>query len=213
MARGVRGGLAGAAVVMLLVCGCAAHAAEPRFEAGAFGAWRAGGEFRADADTPEERDVDLDTGGGWGLGFGLYRDPDSFYEFLYSRQATKLDPDDFGPGAPDITVEYYQFGGTLLLGDDPRLRSFVSLTAGAARFQADGYGSETELAISLGTGLRVPVTERFMIDLGVRGYLTFIDQDTRLFCASIDGQGGCLLESSGSSVFQAEASAGFRWLF
>jgi hypothetical protein len=198
---------------MWLVCGCAAHAAEPRFEAGAFGAWRAGGEFRADADTPEERAVDLDTGGAWGIGFGLYRDPDSFYELLYSRQATNLDPDDFGPGAPDITVEYYQFGGTLLLGDDPRLRPFVSLTAGAARFKADGYGSETELAISLGTGLRVPVTERFLIDLGVRGYLTFIDQDTRLFCASIEGQGGCLLESSGSSVFQAEASAGFRWLF
>jgi hypothetical protein len=197
----------------LLVMAPAAAAAEPRFEAGAFGGWRVGGEFRADADTPEERDVDLDEGGSWGVGFGLYRDPDSFYELLYSRQATGLDPGDFGPGAPDITVEYYHFGGTVLLGDDPRLRSFVSLTAGAARFRADGYGSETELSISLGTGLRVPVTERFMIDLGVRGYLSFIDQDTRLFCASIDGQGGCLLESSGSSVLQVEAGAGFRYRF
>ena len=212
MASGTKGGLA-VAVAAFLAYASGAAASEPRFEAGAFGAWRAGGEFRTDADTPEERDVGLETGGGWGLGFGLYRDPDAFYEFLYSRQATELDADDFGPGAPDITVEYYHFGGTLLLGDDPRLRSFVSLTAGAAHFKADGYGSETELSISLGTGLRVPVTERFMIDLGVRGYLTFIDQDTRLFCASIDGQAGCLLESSGSSVFQAEASAGFRWLF
>lgn len=187
--------------------------AEPRFEAGAFGAWRLGGEFRADADTPLERDVDLDASDAWGLNLGLYRDAGSFYELLYSYQGTGLDADDFGPGAPDISVEYYHFGGTVLLGDDPSFDSYVSLTAGAARFKADGYGSETDLSVSLGTGLRVPVTARFTIDLGVRAYLTFIDEDTRLFCASVDGQGGCLLESTGSSVLQAEASAGFRWRF
>ena len=197
----------------LLSAAAVARAETPRFEAGAFGAWRVGGEFTAGADTPEERDVDLEEGGGWGFGLGWYRDPDGFYEFLYSRQATQLDRNDFGPGAPDVTVEYYHLGGTLLLGDDPRLRPFLSLTAGAARFKADGYSAETELSMSLGTGLRLPVTERFMVDLGVRGYLTFIDQDTRLFCASIDGQGGCLLESSGSTVFQVEASAGVRWRF
>lgn len=191
----------------------AATAAESRFEAGAFGAWRLGGEFTAGADTPEEREVDLEESGSWGLSLGLYRDPDSFYEFLYSRQSTRLDRGDFGPGAPDVSAEYYHFGGTLLLGDDPRYRSFVSLTIGAARFKADGFGSETDLSVSLGTGLRVPVTERLAVDFGVRGYVTFIDQDTRLFCTSVGGQGGCLLESSGSSVFQAEASAGFRWRF
>ena len=190
-------------------------AAEPaaKFEVGAFGSWRLGGEFRADADTPTERDVDLESGDAWGLNFGLYRDPDSFYELLYSYQSTGLDPDDFGPGAPDISVEYYHFGGTVLFGDDPRVRSYVSLTAGAARFKADGYGSETDLSASLGTGFRMPVTANFTIDLGVRAYITFIDQDTRLFCTSINGQGGCLLESTGSAVFQAEASAGFRWRF
>ena len=213
MSRGTTRGLAGLLALALVTAAPVAAAAGPGYELGAFGAWRTGGEFRADADTPDERDVGLDDGGGWGVGAGLYRDPDSFYEFLYSRQATSLDADDFGSGAPDITVEYYHFGGTILLGDDPRLRPFLSMTLGATRFRADGFSAETELSVSLGTGLRLPVTERVMVDLGVRGYLTFIDQDTRLFCASINGQGGCLLESSGSSVFQVEASAGLRWLF
>jgi len=44
----------------------------------------------------------------------------------------------------------------------------------------------------------------------VRGYLTFVDQDTRFFCSSIDGIGSCLLNSSGGTVFQAEASLGLR---
>ncbi|NGP52022.1 outer membrane beta-barrel protein [Thioalkalivibrio sp. XN8] len=197
----------------LVVAAPAATAAESRLEVGAFGAWRLGGEFTAGADTPAEREVDLEESGSWGLSLGLYRDPDSFYEFLYSRQSTRLDRGDFGPGAPGISAEYYHVGGTLLFGDEPRYRSFVSLTIGAGRFKADGFGAETDLSVSLGTGLRVPVTERLAIDFGVRGYLTFIDQDTRLFCTSIGGQGGCLLESSGSSVFQAEASAGFRWRF
>lgn len=215
MSTQVPGRLAGA-VAAALCLGFAMPAAAdpaPRFEAGAFGSWRIGGEFRADADTAAERDVDLESGEAWGLNLGLYRDPDSFYELLYSYQSTGLDPGDFGPGAPDISVEYYHFGGTVLFGDDPRFRSYVSLTAGAARFKADGYGSETDLSASLGTGFRMPVTANFTIDLGVRAYITFIDQDTRLFCASIDGQGGCLLESTGSAVFQAEAGAGFRWRF
>lgn len=204
---------AAAATLGLGLAGTAAAEPAPRIEAGAFGAWRVGGDFRADPDTPAERDVDLEASEAWGLNFALYRDPDSFYELLYSRQSTGLDAGDYGPGAPDITVEYYQFGGTVLFGDDPSLRSYVSLTVGAARFKADGYGSETDLAASLGTGFRVPVTANVTIDFGVRGYLTFIDQDTRLFCTSINGQGGCLLESSGSSVFQAEATAGVRWRF
>jgi hypothetical protein len=199
--------------VALLCAAGNAWAEAPRFEAGAFGAWRVGGEFRADADTPAERDVDLDEGGGWGLNLGWYRDPDGFYEFLYSRQATRLDRNDFGPGAPDVTAEYYHLGGTLLLGDLPTRRPYVSLTAGATRLKADGYSAETEFSVSLGTGLRLMLTEQLLLTAGLRGYLTFVDQDTRLFCISSGGEGGCLLQSEGSTIFQFEANAGLSWRF
>lgn len=208
-----RAGTAWMLGLALLGAAGAASAEGPRLEAGAFGAWRVGGEFRADADTPLERDVDLEEGGGWGLDLGWYRDPDAFYEFLYSRQATRLDRNDFGPGAPDVTVEYYHLGGTLLLGDVPARRPYVSLTAGATRLNADGYSAETEFSVSLGTGLRVMLTEQLFLSAGLRGYLTFIDQDTRLFCASSGGEGGCLLESSGSTILQVEAAVGLSARF
>lgn len=206
-------GVAGLLVLALLSAATVARAEAPRFEAGAFGAWRVGGEFTAGADTDTERDVDLEEGSAWGLNLGWYRDPDGFYEFLYSRQSTRLDRNDFGPGAPDVTAEYYHLGGTLLLGTVPARRPYVSMTAGATRFDADGYSAETEFSVSLGTGLRVMLTEQLLLTAGLRGYLTFVDQDTRLFCVSDGGQGGCLLESSGSTIFQFEAALGLSARF
>ena len=204
-----------AVVLGLALLGAAtvAQAQAPRFEAGAFGAWRVGGEFTAGADTAEERDVDLEEGGGWGVSLGWYRDPDGFYEFLYSRQSTQLDRDDFGPGAPDVTAEYYHLGGTLLLGSVPERRPYVSMTAGATRLDADGYSAETEFSVSLGSGLRFELSEQWLLTAGVRGYLTFVDQDTRLFCVSDGGQGGCLVESSGSTIFQFEVGVGLSARF
>jgi len=75
---------------------------------------------------------------------------------------------------------------------------------------ADGFSAESEFSASLSTGLSVPVGERAAVLIGERGYLTFVDRDTRFFCSSIDGIGSCLLSSSGSTVFQAEASLGLR---
>ncbi|NHA14209.1 outer membrane beta-barrel protein [Thioalkalivibrio sp. XN279] len=204
--------LAGMAAA-LLVASEVASAEPPTFEASGFGAYRVGGDFDTDEEGPDPRSVDLEEGGSWGVGAGIYRDPDSFYEFLYSRQETRLDRNDYGPGAPDITLEYYQLGGTLLLGDNPRMRPYVSLTVGATRLNADGYSAETEFSMSFGTGLRMPLTAHLDVTAGLRGYLTFVDQDTRLFCSTINGEGACLLNSSGSTILQVEAGLGLTFRF
>jgi len=98
-------------VAGLVVAGTAAAAEPPRFEVSGFGAYRFGGEFENEATG---RSVDLDDGGGWGLGLALYRDPVSFYEFLYSTQRASLDQSDPLVGGLDVTTEYFQVGGTLL---------------------------------------------------------------------------------------------------
>lgn len=199
--------------VLLCVAGLA-QAAPPQFEATAFGAYRLGGEFNADnAPVGAPNSADLDDGGAWGLGLALYRDPDAFYEVLYSRQATEIDRNAPVVGSLEVTTEYYHFGGTLLFDPRPALRSWLSLTVGVTRFSADGYSAESEFSASLGGGVRVPLGERAALTLGLRGYLTFVDTDTRFFCSSIDGQGGCLLNSTGSTIFQAEASAGIVMRF
>lgn len=191
-----------------------AQAAPPQFEATGFGAYRLGGEFDVDnapAGAPDS--ADLEDGGGWGAGLALYRDPDSFYEFLYSRQSTEIDRNAPVVGSLEVTTEYYHLGGSLLFDSRPGLRSWLSLTVGVTRFSADGYSAETEFSASLGGGVRMPLGERVALTLGLRGYLTFVDTDTRFFCSSVDGQGGCLLNSTGSTIFQAEASAGLAVRF
>lgn len=191
-----------------------AHAAAPQFEATGFGAYRVGGEFDVDNPPPGAPDsADLEDGGGWGVGLALYRDPDAFYEFLYSRQAARIDRNAPVVGSLEVTTEYYHLGGTLLFDAQPALRTWLSLTVGMTRFNADGYSAESEFSASLGGGLRVPLGERIALTLGLRGYLTFVDTDTRFFCSSIGGQGGCLLNSTGSTIFQAEAAAGIAVRF
>lgn len=198
----------------LLCAAGAAKAAAPQFEATGFGAYRVGGEFDVDnapAGAPDS--ADLEDGGGWGIGLALYRDPDAFYEFLYSRQTTGIDRNALVTGPLEITTEYYHLGGALLFDTPPALRSWLSLTIGMTRFTADGYSAESKFSTSLGGGVRMPLGERVALTLGLRGYLTFVDTDTRFFCSSIDGRGGCLLNSTGSTIFQAEASAGIAVRF
>jgi hypothetical protein len=198
---------------MLCVAGLA-QAAAPQFEAAVFGAYRIGGEF--DVDNPPAGapgSADLEDGSGWGVGLALYRDDDSYYELLYSRQATEIDRNAPVVGSLEVTTEYYHLGGTLLFDPQPALRTWLSLTIGVTRFTANGYGAESEFSASLGAGLRMPLGERVALTLGLRGYLTFVDTDTRFFCSSIDGQGTCLLNSTGSTIFQAEASAGIAVRF
>lgn len=186
-----------------------AEAAAPRFQVSAFGAYRAGGDFEA-GDADAQGSADLEASGGWGLGLGLYRDANAWYEFLYSRQTAGFESADAVAGSPDVTTEYFHLGGTLAFDQASQLDSWLSMTVGVTRFKADGFAAESEFSASLGTGLAVPVGARAAVLLGVRGYLTFVDQDTRFFCSSIEGSGSCLLGSGGSTVFQAEASLGFR---
>ena len=90
---------------------------------------------------------------------------------------------------------------------------FLSFTLGATQFSADGFDSETKFSMSLGTGLRLPITDNFGATLGLRGYLTFVDSDTDYFCSSDGGNGTCLVRSSGSTFFQGEATLGLTLRF
>jgi opacity protein-like surface antigen len=199
------------------VCGVplAAHAAGPRFEVTPFVGYRTGGSFeQPETATSPARDVDLDDGSSWGIDLGLYRDGSSFYELLYSTQSTSMDSSDPTLSRVDVQTDYYHFGGTLLFADEQWMVPYLSLTAGATRFSADGgYGSETKFSMSLGGGLRLPFSDNLAATLGLRGYLSFIDSDSQFFCASGGEQSGCLVRSSGSTYFQGEAQLGLTLRF
>jgi hypothetical protein len=118
----------------------------PRVELTPYIGYRMGGQF--DVDNPEpaaDESVDLQDDGDWGVDLGIYRDRSSFYEILYSYGSPGLDSSDPSLKGVDVTIEYLQFGGTLLFQDHEHYVPWLSLTIGATKFDAGGaYGSETK---------------------------------------------------------------------
>jgi opacity protein-like surface antigen len=201
-----------------VLCAAPAWAEAPRFEITPFAGARVGGGFDAGdlgGTGTTDDSVDLGSGAGFGIDLGLYRDDQSFYELLYSSQSAALDSSDPLLDGVDLQIDYLQFGGTLFF---PQQNDFfvpyLSLTLGATFMQPDGaFDSETKFSGSLGGGVRVPFNDHVALNLGVRGYLTFIESDTDLFCVSNATDAGCLVRSSGSTFFQAEGSLGLSVRF
>ncbi len=204
-------------LLVLLAAVPSARADGPRFEVTPFGGYRMGGEFDTQGSSTEpSRTVDLEDGGSWGLDVGIYRDSTSFYEILYSSQTSNFESSDPDIDRVDVTTDYIHFGGTLLFEDQYWVVPYFSFTIGATLFDASGgYDSDTKFSISAGTGLRLPFNDHFAATLGLRGFLTFVNSDTDLFCVSQPQQGdsGCLVKSSGSTYFQGEATAGLTLRF
>jgi hypothetical protein len=189
--------------------------ADVRAEITPFVGYRMSGGFDVErADGSGTESVDVEDSSAWGIDVGIYATPDAFYEFLYSTQTTNLDSRDPAIAGVDVTTEYFQFGGTAFFPADQWPVPYLSLTIGATRYSADqGYGSDTKFSGSLGGGLRLPFNENVAATLGVRGYLTLIESDTSIFCKSDSQGGGCLVRSSGSTFFQAEALLGLTVRF
>ena len=193
-----------------------AVAAEPCLEVTPFAAYRLGGQFQTDAPANGGAGrTDVKNGTAWGVDFGLYRDAESYYQLLYSRRDAGLDTDDAGLRGIDVRIEYFQLGGTVLLPQPAGHAGYISLTIGLTRLAAlsGPYGSEHEFSASLGGGFRYPFTDRLQANIGVRGYATFVDRNTDLVCISDAGQAGCLLRSSGRTLWEVEGHAGLTFRF
>jgi len=193
-----------------------ARADTPRFEFTPFVGYRMGGNFDASSTSGSTESADLDPAMSYGLDLGLYRDSSSFYEFLYSRQEASVDSNDPLLANVDVNVEYFQVGGTAFFDSDVQHAvPFVSLTIGATHLspRQGNYDDETKFSGSIAGGVRVPFNDRIAATLGLRGYLTFVDSDTDIFCVSGPSGGSCLLRSSGSTFCQGEAQLGLTVRF
>ena len=189
-------------------------ATSARFEVTPFVGYRAGGQFEVE-EGETSQDVDLESDASYGLNLGLYRDANSFYELLYSRQESSLDSSDPAIDGLKVNTDYLHFGGTLLFDHDAWYEPYLSVTVGATRLdpKEGGFDSETKFSASIGGGFRFPFNERVSAVLGARAYLTFIGSDTNLFCLSAGGQGTCLITSSGSTYSQFEGQLGLSVKF
>jgi opacity protein-like surface antigen len=204
------------ACFLFLASASAVQAADPAFEITPFVGARFGGGFDVENQaTGGSSSVDLGSGASFGVDLGLYRDSNSFYELLYSQQNTEFDSSDPQLRSIDLDVRYLHIGGTAFFPQETNTwLPYLSLTLGATMLEpGGGYDSETKFSASIGGGMRFPISDRFAVSLGLRGYMTVLESDTRLFCVSTGEEGGCLVESSGSTFWQGEGQLGFSFVF
>lgn len=183
------------------------------FEITPYAAYRMGGSF-------DELDgagrVDLNDSSAAGILFNIAAHPNGQYEFLYARQGTDADTSGFFADDPtiDLDVEYFHLGGTYLFDGDTA-RPFVAMTLGVTQFDPGlpDANSESFFSASIGGGVQLRATERLGFRLEARLFTTLVDDDSDIFCSSIDGVGGCLIRVDARAPTQWEAKAGLVFRF
>ena len=200
-----------AAILALAFAPLGARASDSLFEVTPFAGLRLGGDFKLDAPS---RKLDVDDSGSFALALNLRIDEISQYELFFGHQSTGLQRDPL-LGQVDIGVDYLHLGGTVALEGERRVIPYMAGGLGATRFSPDSSGAsdKTRFSLSLGGGVKVPLSRRFALRLEGRGYLTFVDTDTAFFCRSDEEGGVCLIRGSGSTFFQYELLAGATFAF
>jgi opacity protein-like surface antigen len=181
------------------------------YEITPFVGYRLGGDFDMANST---QSADLDDHGSYAFSVAVRRDESSQYELTYARQETQVERT--SPLAPlDVNVEYLHLGGTLdaQVESDFPLRPYLLGGLGITRLTLSSGTDDTRFSFSLGGGLRVPVTPRFNIRLEARGFLTLIDSNSAIFCASGSFGGVCSIRAKGSTFTQFELMAGAAFAF
>lgn len=171
--------------------------------------YRAFGDF--DEPVTAEK-VDIEPAIAFALAFDVSYKPDEAWQIFYSRQSTEVT--DVDPTI-DLDVEYFQVGGVAefpLEGDF--FIPYAVGTIGAARFTpSGGLDDETRFAATLGGGWKYYFNDHMGLRFEVRGYLTFFDSESDIFCLSDETGATCRLRTAGSVVWQLDAQAGFTYRF
>jgi len=194
----------GAALLLSSGLACAEDEVKDNtFEFTAFGAYLFGGGFE---DATDSSSRDLKSSSGFGVLLHLIQVEGAYYELSYSRQSTELE----GADPVDMTVEYFQVGGTLEFAEPEwRVKPYIVLTVGAARFAPERSELEekTAASMSLGWGARVPLSQHFAIRFEARAYASFLNGDSEIFCAS-SGDLTCAFKVKGDVLLQGQGFLG-----
>ena len=160
--------------------------------------------------------VGLNDSSAEGILFNITANPNGQYELMYARQRTDADTSGFFAEDPtiDMDVDYFQFGGVYLFDGD-HTRPFIALTLGVTQFDpvVPDSGSENFFSASFGGGVQINARKRLGVRLEARVFATFVDDDSDIFCSSIDGAGACLIRVDARTLTQWEARAGLVFRF
>ena len=175
--------------------------------------FRGGGEF---IDTIEDRNRTLESSDIYGLILSWPYERGKNFEVYYSHQSTNLNSITISTPAPDnsvdipLTIDYLHFGGTAPISDEDKLKTFVSGGLGFTYMSPDYTGAQSDLraSLSIGVGLKWPMTDRIALRLETRGLATLYNNNSAIFCS-----GGCAISVSGNMFLQGEVFAGLGFRF
>jgi opacity protein-like surface antigen len=197
----------------LVPCGVVAQQAQPRFEITPLVGFATGGSLDDDFDGTSFDVADDDIAG---LALHITSVTGGQYEFSYWREDTSLEsPQLFIPGnGLDVTIDYFQVGGTFPADFTDGFHPYVVATIGASRWEPkqSGFDDETFFAGTIGAGLRYNMNDKLALKLEGRAFANFLDSNSSVFCFS-SGGGGCIIASSGDLVTRWAAVAGIAYRF
>jgi opacity protein-like surface antigen len=174
-----------------------------QFEITPFYGYMAGGEFESPLTNT---DRDLDENNDFGVIFNAAVDEWRHYEVLLASQSTEID----GSVPIDLDVQYLQIGGTVSNPDAERVIPYFGITVGAARFSPDqsGLDDETKLAFTVGTGVKIPITDHIGVRFDARAFISLLETDGNIFCVSDNGVGTCGIRTKSDTLLQYHAALG-----
>ena len=163
-------------------------------------------------DEISKETIDIDETSSFGFIMSMKRDRNSAYDLYFSRQETDLLPRTAGLPANNVGIrlDYIHIGGTVDYEDD-KLYPFATGGLGVTRISAtdQNLSTETKFSLSLGGGLKVPITENAGLRFEGRVLGTTTGGDSSILCVN----GRCAAEFNGSFFLQFEASLGLSIAF
>ena len=177
--------------------------------------FRGGGEF---VDTVENKKHMTSSSEVYGLIIsGAPYDRGKQFEVYFSHQSTEIRsiPNPSTPSPQEdvdvpLRISYLHFGGTAPITDEKKLKTYVSGGLGFTYLTPDFSGLESDLlgSLSLGLGMRMPMTERIDLRLETRLLATLVNSNSGILCS-----GGCVIKVNGSAFYQGEVFAGVAFRF
>ena len=169
-----------------------------------------GGSF---TDNATGADLDVQEGGSYGLVLDLPDTPETQYELFYGLQRTKVTGGGTFGGETlfDLDIHYLHLGGTYLFTGE-KVRPFLSGGLGATHFVPHGSGLDrkTYFSVSLGGGVKIPISGHVGLRFEGRGFMTILPDSTEIFCVS-SGGAACNVKVQGDVLGQLLLMAGITF--
>ena len=192
----------------MLSCSTVSLPAHAETEFTFFTGYRNGGEFK---EVTTGLPLEIEDGQSYAVTIDVRQTANTWMQFLYSHQETRLTNADANPlSLLEVDVDYLHLGGVYEWPGEIAQPYLVG-TLGVTWFNPDssGYDDKFRASLGLGGGVRIKLTEQLDIKLEARGYSTFLDSGGAMFC----GENGCRVLVASSALWQSELRVGLSLKF